>query len=174
MRMRIPLRGLGGDERGAAAVEFALWSALFFVVVLVALDFGMYRLYQLRLSSAVAEGAMLSFNSRSSLSDSSMTGILNYVQAAPGLPGTAPTVTVSCNAASGGACVSSGRTCKCLSNGNFTSGTMTCGDPCSGSTAGTAGYYLVLNARYTYHPVIVPNRWLSNRAMQERAVVRLQ
>jgi len=167
--MRAFLQRLRCDEGGTAAIEFALWSALFFAVVLVALDFGMYRLYQLRLASAVEEGAILSFNMRGTLSQDSGATVRNYVRASAGLPGTAPIVTMNCNVGTAN-CVSVGRTCACVSATGFTA--APCATACP--AGGTAGYYLKLTASYTYTPVIVPNRWLSNRAMRESAVVRLQ
>jgi len=170
-RLAHRLRTLRRDDRGTAAIEFALWSSILFVVMMVALDFAMFRVYQLRLGAAVEQGAMLSFNNREKLDD--LSAISTYVRSAAALPGPAVSVQVSCNSTTAG-CVSkaAGRSCTCIGGATPTFTAATCGASCAGGS--TAGYYMILKATYTYSPVVIPNRWLNNRTMTERAVLRLQ
>jgi Flp pilus assembly protein TadG len=175
-RLARRIAALRDDERGAATIEFALWSALFFAIVIVALDFGMYRIYQMRLGSAVEQGAMLSFNDRTNFGQTSFATIQTYMRSAAALPGpNTMTATATCNSLSAN-CVTkaAGRTCVCISGAAPTfSAPQACGSPCAVGGS-TAGYYAVLSAQYTYTPAVIPTSWLSNRIMSERAVVRLQ
>ncbi|MFW2831264.1 TadE/TadG family type IV pilus assembly protein [Sphingomonas sp. ID0503] len=170
-------RRLLSDDRGVATIEFALWCSMFFVLIIVALDFGMVRIYQMRLGAAVEQGAIIAFNQRTSLSTATGESIKTYVASASGLPGmSATSVYLDCNSKTlNSGCVSAGRIFRCLTINGSTyefSAPQAQGSACTGGA--TAGYYLTIIARYVYHPVIVPNSWLNNKTISAKTVLRLQ
>src|SRR3546814_4681003 len=78
------IKRLKSDDKGSATIEFAVFASMFFMVMMVALDFGMYLTYQLRLNAAVEQGSMLAFNNRNAIDAQQID---NYVAAASRLPG---------------------------------------------------------------------------------------
>src|SRR3546814_3666456 len=110
---------------------FAVFSSMFFMVMMVALDFGMYLTYQLRLNAAVEQGSMLAFNNRNAIDAQQID---NYVAAASRLPGGTVTVDVECNGSS--SCTNTSRQCACLSaDGQSFAAAASCGAVCpSGAT----------------------------------------
>ena len=71
------------DQRGVAAVEFALWTTVFFFAVMVALDFGSYYMHRGKLSTAVGAAAVSAYNQPNNVAFNSMQG---YVQSLSGFP----------------------------------------------------------------------------------------
>ncbi|ATE66751.1 TadE/TadG family type IV pilus assembly protein [Rhizorhabdus dicambivorans] len=164
------LSRLAREERGVATIEFALLSVLFFFVMTAGLDIAMWYQQRLRLDSAVEQGAMIAFNSRSSVDQAA---IGTYVGAAARLS-SAPTVTVGCNGGSSN-CVNSARTCACVSGSapNPTFTTTACNAACADGSL--AGYYMNIKAVATSSTMLVPAAMLGGNMVQTRsAVVRLQ
>lgn len=160
------LRRLAGEERGMATVEMALLSVLFFFVMTAGLDLGMWYQQRLRLDSAVEQGSMIAFNTRSSVDASAIT---TYVGAAAKLS-SAPSVTITCN---GSTCVNSGRTCACISGSTPTYTTASCNSTCGDGSV--AGYYMRINAVATSNTLLVPAAMLGGTMTQTRtSLVRLQ
>lgn len=162
------LKRLKSDDRGSATIEFAVFASMFFMVMMVALDFGMYLTYQLRLNAAVEQGSMLAFNNRNAIDAQQID---NYVAAASRLPGGTVTVDVECNGSS--SCTNTSRQCACLSaDGQSFTAAASCGSICpSGSTS---GYYLGIEASYPYSAVVVPNKYLEGTNIRRTSMVRLQ
>lgn len=161
---------LRNDRRGVATIEFALLSVLFFFVMTAGLDIGMWYQQRLRLDSALEQGAMIAFNSRTSVDQAA---IGTYVAAAAKLS-SAPVVTVGCNGGSAN-CVNSSRTCTCVSGPapTPTYTAMTCNSTCADGSL--AGYYMNIKAVATSSTVLVPAAMLGGNMVQTRsAVVRLQ
>lgn len=149
-----------------ATVEMALLSVLFFFVMTAGLDLGMWYQQRLRLDSAVEQGSMIAFNSRTSVD---AMAIDTYVEAAAGLSA-APDVTITCN---GGNCVNTGRTCACISGATPTYTTAACNATCADGSL--AGYYMRINAIATSSTMLVPQAMLGGTMTQTRtAMVRLQ
>ena len=168
--MRVALVRLRRCARGSAAVEFALWVSLFFVVVVVALDFGLYHVQAERTDQAVSAAAVQAFQQGTA---ADFTGIPAYVKGFASDPGL--TVTTSCNGVAG-ACTNTSRTCACL-NGAGGYVALACGNSCSGAgmTAGsTAGYYLTVTASRGFVALAVPRGLLGNARISRAATVRLQ
>lgn len=167
LRRAGPLRSC---RRGAATVEFALWTALFFALVMVALDFGLYHIQSERADQAVAAAAVQSFQQGSGASFASIPAYVQAFAADSRL-----TVTTSCNGTAG-ACTNLNRTCACLKgDGSFVA--LACGTSCTGTgvTAGsTAGYYLTITASRSFTAVVVPRGMLNNALISRSATVRLQ
>lgn len=167
------IRRLAADQRGVATLEFALWACCIFLVLLAGLDFGIWRVYQLRLDAAVEQGALMAFNGRDTLDQPAAGTIAGYVRAAARLPGEPVTVSASCN---GSACErpDASRSCACLSttNGANHYAPAACGSPCADGA--TAGYYLTLDASYPYRPAVLPQGVLAGQAITRSATIRLQ
>jgi Flp pilus assembly protein TadG len=166
--IRRHLLRLRDEQRGVATIEFALLSVLFFFVMTAGLDLGMW--YQQRLDSAVEQGAMIAFNSRTTVNQAS---IGTYVAAAAKLA-SSPTVTVGCNGGTSN-CVNTSRTCACVS-GTTPSPTYTtaaCNSACADGSL--AGYYMNIKAVATSNTLLVPAAMLGGAMTQTRsAVVRLE
>ena len=157
---------LAREERGTATIEMALLSVLFFFVMTAGLDLGMWYQQRLRLDSAVEQGSMIAFNSRTSVD---ATAIDTYVEAAAKLAA-APNVTITCN---GSTCVNAGRTCACISGATPTYTATACNATCADGSL--AGYYLRINAVATSNTMLVPAAMLGGSMTQTRtAMVRLQ
>lgn len=164
--IRRHLLSLAYERRGAASIEFALLSVMFFFVMTAALDLGMWYQQRLRLDSAVEQGGMIAFNTRSSVDASA---IATYVGAAAKLAA-GPMVTITCN---GGTCVNTGRVCACINGSGPTYITAACNASCADGSL--AGYYMKINAVATAKPIIVPAAMLGGNMVQTRsAVVRLE
>lgn len=157
------------DQRGVAAVEFALWTTVFFFAVMVVLDFGSYYMHRGKLSTAVGAAAVSAYNQPNNVAFNSMQG---YVQSLSGFPNA--TVTNSCNGVAG-SCTNLNRSCACLkTDGTFTA--AACNSACGGAgvTAGSrAGYYYTITASAPFNPMIIPDSVLDASTMQQRATVRL-
>ncbi|WP_454278554.1 TadE/TadG family type IV pilus assembly protein [Sphingomonas sp. Marseille-Q8236] len=164
---------LSADRRGVAAIEFALWSLLIFGALVPALDFGLYLLTNAKLSGAVGQASMLTYNMRNA-SNLDVGKISSYVTAASGLPADGVVVSVTCN---GGAqdcsAPAASRVCACVSDGPPISylPTSTCGAPCA--SGATSGFYVSVGATSRYRSV-VKNPWLDGSTMSNVTTVRLQ
>lgn len=164
------LHRLREDRRGVATIEFALLSVLFFFVMTAGLDIGMWYQQRLRLDSAVEQGAMIAFNSRSSVDQAA---IGTFVAAAAKLS-TAPVVTVGCNGGSAN-CVNTSRTCACVTGTTPTPTYITTACNAACADGSLAGYYLNIKAVATSSTMLVPAAMLGGNMVQTRsAVVRLQ
>jgi Flp pilus assembly protein TadG len=168
--IRALLLRLRDDHRGVATIEFALLSVLFFFVMTAALDLGMWYQQRLRLDSAVEQGAMVAFNSRTAV-DQAAVG--TYVAAAAQLS-TAPTVTVGCNGGTNN-CVNSGRTYACVSGSTPTPTYTAAALNAACADGSVAGYYMTIKAVATSSTMLVPAAILGGNMVQTRsAVVRLE
>lgn len=160
---------LAREQRGMATVEMALLSVLFFFVMTAGLDIGMWYQQRLRLDSAVEQGAMIAFNGRANVDATQAAAIDTYVEAAARLS-TTPVVTINCN---GAACVSTGRTCACISGSAPTYTAAACTATCADGSL--PGYYMRINAVATASTMLVPAAMLGGTMTQTRtAMVRLQ
>jgi Flp pilus assembly protein TadG len=155
------------DARGSATVEFAFVSILLFAVLMVGLDFAYYAQQRLKLGSAVEQGAVIAFSKHANAPTVDQTSITNYIQSTVSSD---TTVSYQCN---GGTCGTS--TSKCI-GAQGTNSWPTFSNPSSGTTCSSgasSGYYLVIQAKRTYHSVVVPDSWLGGTQMMQQAVVRL-
>ena len=169
MIRRLLLR-LRQDQRGVATIEFALLSVLFFFVMTAGLDIGMWYQQRLRVDSAVEQGAMIAFNTRTNVDQAA---VRTYVGAAAKLSA-APIVTVGCNGGTNN-CANAGRTYACISGSpptpTYTAAALnaTCAD------GSLAGYYMNIKAVATSSTMLVPAAMLGGNMVQTRsAVVRLE
>ena len=167
--MRCRLARIRRDNRGAAAVEFALWSALFFVVALAGLDLADVYFKQSQIGSAVSAASIQAFAQRDSVD---FAAIPDYVRSVAELSDL--TVTVACNGIVA-SCTNTARTCACLNqSGAFTA--VACAQACTGSgmTSGVnAGYYLTITASRAVTPLLLSSS-LTGRQISQTVTVRLQ
>jgi Flp pilus assembly protein TadG len=172
----LPQQAQGGcselltNRRGTAAIEFALLSAFFFLPLTAALDIGVWYQQRLRLDSAVEQGAMIAFGSRTNVDQAA---IGTFVAAAAKLT-TTPTVTIGCNGGTSN-CVNSGRTYACVSAGTpnptFTAATHL-NDACADGSL--AGYYMTIDVSAASQTMVVSSSVLGGITQKRRAVVRLE
>lgn len=167
---RAQLRCCQADQRGTAAIEFALLCSLFFMVVWVGLDFGSLFLERSKMNEAVSAAAINAFGNADNVNFAGMPG---YVRALA--DNQTLSVTTSCNGVAG-SCANATRTCACLrQDGSYAS--AACGTACTGAgvTANsTAGYYFTLSATQTFQPALLPHGLLDNAQITQSATVRLQ
>lgn len=152
------------DESGAIAVEFALWTALLFFLVSAALDFGIFHLQRGRIDDALAAGAVHAFAQRDTVGFDRLPATIRALAEDDAL-----TVAISCN---GGAapCTNFQRSCSCLAaDGQHVA--ATCSTVCADGAS--AGYYLTIDARSAFRPVLVPGRVLGGDEIRRAVTLRL-
>jgi Flp pilus assembly protein TadG len=165
------IRSLVHARRGAATVEFALWSILIFAALLPCLDFALYLTNAGRLSTAVHQGAMLAYKARDSAIDEGQ--LIRYVQASSGLQAGTVSATVRCNGGTQ-SCTApvATRTCTCITATTPVSyATTSCTATCS--SGAKPGFYLTLQASHL-HRSLFPDPWLDGRQLSQSTTVRLQ
>ena len=161
------IRKLAADREGVAVAEFALWTTLLFMVVLVGLDFGGYFIQRGQLNEAISAAAMESFKQRDNVNYDSLQGYVRNLADSQSV-----SVSTSCN---GGTCTNLNRACACLqSDGSFAADD--CGNTCpAGATAGsTAGYYLTIDASDPFRTVLLPKGLFAGDTVSESVTVRLE
>lgn len=165
------LRSLRQDTRGVAAVEFALLTTSLFFGFLAVLDFGYFLVGEQKLGQAVSAAALSSFQTKNAVN---FTSIPTYVQQAADAPATV-TVTTSCNGVAN-SCTNTSRACACINSSGAYSA-ATCAANCTGtgmSANQLAGYYLTINAAYTFPALIAPKGMLKNANVSRAVTIRLQ
>lgn len=161
------------DIRGAAAVEFAIWSVFVFAVLMVSLDFGFYLAHTGRIASASEQAAIVAYNQREAdrVDSASLAEFLNASARVPGAP---VRTTVTCNGSSS-ACnaAPAARQCACVSGlSPVYTASATCGAPCA--SGATSGYYVSLASEYDFDPVIPSHPLLTRKVIRQSVTVRLQ
>lgn len=140
---------------GTAAVEFGLAAPLLFALLVPLADLGMAYSQQVQVQQAAQAGAQYAilhaWNSNSS------TAIANAVTAASRLPGLAATPAPS-------------ETCGCPNGASVTA--ATCGTKCSNGQS--AGYYVVVNARASYSPLLPYSLLPQPTTLTAQSTVRIQ
>jgi Flp pilus assembly protein TadG len=162
MRTRSFLR----DLSGTAAVEFALFSPIFFALLVGAVDVGGMIFTRFELDSAVQAGANFAQINASSVSSTSgqtlANNIASIVQSSEGTDSAngsvvvndGPTTTISGSSQSTSGTASNADSCYCPTGtaSSLTWGSATtCGSSCSGG--GYAGKFVVITATSTYTPI---------------------
>jgi Flp pilus assembly protein TadG len=167
------MRQLRREQRGAATIEFALWSVLFFMVAVVALDFGLFTIQRGHLSEALSGASIAAFSKRDTVDYSAIPA---YIQAVSAVPNAASmSIAVGCNGGSNN-CTNTSRTCACLSQSGTFVPAGSCGEACgAGSTPNSiSGYYLTIGATYPFKPMFMTRGILGNKPITQTATVRLQ
>ncbi|MBT0668545.1 pilus assembly protein [Novosphingobium profundi] len=167
---RSALVRLRDDHAGIALTEFAAWTSVLFVLIMVALDFGGYYIARGSINEAISAAAVRAFNAGENVDFANLPAYVRNMAENQDLA-----VSVSCNGEEG-ACTNTNRTCACLrSDATYTS--FTCGATCTGNNVtanSVAGYYLTIRASQSYTPVLVPQSLLSGARLSQATTVRLQ
>ncbi|PEQ10769.1 hypothetical protein B2G71_20595 [Novosphingobium sp. PC22D] len=164
------MRRLRRDSRGVAVTEFAVWTTAMFFAIMTAMDFAGFYLQRGQINEALSAAAITAFKERDNVPFDDVSATVRNLAENPNLA-----VTLSCNGVAN-ECENASRSCGCLSStGTYTA--KECGQTCTGTgmTAGsTAGYYLTINARQDYTPVLVPFSVLGDKAVEQSVTVRLE
>jgi Flp pilus assembly protein TadG len=156
------------DERGIAAVEFALVAPVLLMILGGIADFGLLMVGKSQLSDAVGQGIQYALASGPSVAGAT---VRNLIQAAAPLAGLVPTVTAT---VTGPACYcTSGTPVALVTPSTALTGSYTCTGTCAGSGV-APGAYIIVTATYSYQPIMPFYSNLSTTTVSETATARLQ
>jgi Flp pilus assembly protein TadG len=178
-----------GDRRGMAAVEFALLTPIFCLLLAGTVDLGGALYTKFKLDTAVTAGAnyaqINAANVNSTNGQSLANNIATIVETSQGSGwaddgvvvnnGPATTVTGATPVTSGTA--SNADVCYCPSGspGAFTWGSSTtCGAACPGTNTGYAGKFVTITASKQYTPIFSSYGIVSNNTITASAAVQVQ
>ncbi|HZL00180.1 MAG TPA: TadE/TadG family type IV pilus assembly protein [Caulobacteraceae bacterium] len=168
---------LARDERGMAAVEFAILAPVFAVIFAGSADFGGVLYTQFRLNAAVSAGANYALVNAASVSSTSGASLAsNVAQVVESNAGSdwaddgivvnnGPTNNVTSGSSTAGGTASSADSCYCptLAPAFSWGGAATCGSACSGG--GVAGKFVTITASKTYTPIFSSYNIVKNGAV---------
>ncbi len=182
-------RALDRDDRGIAAVEFALLTPVFCLLLAGVVDLGGALYTKFKLDSAVTAGANYAQINASNVSSSNgaalATNIATIVETSQGsawaddgvVVNNGPTAATTSGAQTTGGAASNADACYCPSGAvaafNWGSST-TCGAPCPGSASGYAGKFVTITATKTYTPIFSSYGLVQNNTITATAVVQVQ
>ena len=183
------LRALAGDRRGGAAVEFALVTPIFCLLLAGIVDLGGALYTKFKLDSAVTAGA--NFAQVNALNVSSTNGqtlannIATIVETSQGsswaddgvVVNNGPSSTVSGGTATTSGTAANADACYCPSGspGSFTWGSSTtCGSACPGTNTGYAGKFVTITASHSYTPIFSSYGIVQNDTITASAAVQVQ
>jgi len=187
-RLRIR-RGLAGDERGMALVEFALLAPVFCLLLAGVIDLGGVLFTKFKLDAAVSAGAnyaQLNAANVSSTGGASLASdIATLVETSQGsgwaddgvVVNDGPSTNVASGAPTSGGTASNADLCYCPTGtaGAFSWGASNvCGAACPGTNTGYAGKFVTISATKTYTPLFSGYGIVQNGAVTASAVVQVQ
>nr|WP_294505534.1 TadE/TadG family type IV pilus assembly protein [uncultured Rhodopila sp.] len=143
------------DDRGAAAVEFAILAPLLLFLLGSLADLGFSLRCQGLLAGAVASGAQYALNTGAAVS---AVSVKQMVQGSSSLIGVSATIT--------------GPALYCVTGTPAKLATATAGQTCS--DGGAPGTYLTISATYLYSQLLPLQSSFMNPSLSETASVRLQ
>lgn len=161
------------DERGSVMSEFAIWTAMLFIVIMSALDFAGYYSARGAINEAVSAAALQAFQQRDKTEDQFYDEVPAYVRNLA--DDQALAVELSCNGAAN-SCTNMNRTCACLTTeAKYVA--AQCSAECKGpgmTANSVAGYYMTIKASRNYNPLLLPKGVLAGTALDQTTTVRLQ
>jgi len=182
-------RALASDNRGIAAVEFALVTPIFCLLLAGILDLGGALYTKFKLDSAVTAGANFAqINASNASSTNGQTlanNIATIVETSQGagwaddgvVVNNGPTATVSAGAATPSGTATNADVCYCPTRtaGAFTwGGSVTCGAACPGTNTGYAGKFVTITASHPYAPIFSSYGIVQNNTISVSAAVQVQ
>jgi Flp pilus assembly protein TadG len=187
--MRRPRRicGIAGDRRGIAAVEFALLTPVFCLLLAGVIDLGGALYTKFKLDAAVTAGANYAQINASSVNSSNgqtlANNIATIVETSQGsgwaddgvTVNNGPTTAVTSGTATPSGTAANADACYCPSGtvGSFTWGSSaTCGSSCAGG--GYAGKFVTITATKTYTPIFSSYGIVQNDTITATAAVQVQ
>jgi len=192
--MTNPLRTLGlqafaGDRRGVAAVEFALVTPIFCLLLAGIVDLGGALYTKFKLDSAVTAGANFAQVNAANVSSTNgqtlANNIATIVETSQGsgwaddgvVVNNGPTATVSSGTSTASGTATNADACYCPTGtpGSFTWGSSTtCGNPCPGTNTGYAGKFVTITASHSYTPIFSSYGIVQNDTISASAAVQVQ
>ncbi|HEY5072038.1 MAG TPA: TadE/TadG family type IV pilus assembly protein [Caulobacteraceae bacterium] len=162
------------DDRGIAAVEFAILAPIFGLIFAGVADFGNVLFTQFRLSAAVSAGANYAMVNQANVSSTGgaalASNIAQVVESNAGsnwaddgiVVNNGPSKTITGGTGSTGGTASNADSCYCPTLApSFTWGSSaTCASPCSGG--GIAGKFVTITASHSYTPLFSSYGIVSN------------
>lgn len=186
---RLDMRALVRDRRGIAAVEFALVTPIFCLLLAGIVDLGGALYTKFKLDSAVTAGANFAQVNAANVSSTNgqtlANNIATIVETSQGsgwaddgvVVNNGPTSTVSGGTATASGTAANADACYCPSGtpGAFTWGSSTnCGSPCPGTNTGYAGKFVTITASHSYTPIFSSYGIVKNDTITASAAVQVQ
>jgi Flp pilus assembly protein TadG len=184
------IKGLWQDKRGIAAIEFALITPVFALLIAGTIDLGGALYTKFKLDSAVTAGAnyamINSANASSTNGQTLANSVSTIVEASEGAGWANNTIVVNdgpSTAVTGGGSPSTSGTasnadacyCPTGAGSGFTWGSSTtCGAACSGSDTGFAGKFITISATRTYTPIFSSYGIVANNTISVTTAVQVQ
>jgi Flp pilus assembly protein TadG len=174
------------DDRGVAAVEFAILVPIFALIFAGVADFGGVLYTQFRLSAAVSAGANYAMVNAANVSSTSgatlASNIAQVVESNAGsnwanddiVVNNGPSNSMTSGSPTTGGTASNADSCYCPTiSGTFTWGSaQTCGVACSGG--GIAGKFVTITATHTYTPIFSTYGIVTNGTITASSAVETQ
>ncbi len=182
-------RRAAADERGVAAVEFALLTPVFCLLIAGVVDLGGALFTKFKLDAAVTAGANFAQVNASNVSSTNgqtlANNIATIVETSEGsgwanddvVVNDGPSTTVSSGTSTTSGTAANADLCYCPSGtpSSFTWGSSaTCGSACSGTDTGYAGKFVTITATKTYTPIFSGYGIVQNDTITASAAVQVQ
>jgi Flp pilus assembly protein TadG len=155
------------DQRGLAALEFALVAPILLIILGGITDFGLIMVGRSRLANGVAQGTQLALLTGAGVTASMLA---TSVQNGASRAGLAEMVTVT---VSGPACYCVEGFPATLGSKSALSASNTCTGTCPALASGP-GAFVTIVAKYTYRPLMPLYSLLSSPTVTQTTTVRLQ
>jgi len=183
------LRRFAGDRGGIAAVEFALLTPVFCLLLAGVVDLGGALYTKFKLDSAVTAGAnyaqINAANVNSSNGQTLANNIATIVETSQGagwandgvVVNNGPSTTVASGTPTTSGTATNADVCYCPAGavGSFTWGSATtCGAACPGAGTGYAGKFVTITATNTYSPIFSNYGIVQNDTITASAAVQVQ
>jgi Flp pilus assembly protein TadG len=182
-------RAFAADRRGIAAVEFALVTPIFCLLLAGIVDLGGALFTKFRLDSAITAGANFAQvnagNVNSTNGQTLANNIATIVETSQGsswaddgvVVNNGPTATVASGTATPSGTATNADVCYCPTGtpGGFTWGSaVTCGSACPGTNTGYAGKFVTITASHSYSPIFSSYGIVQNNTISASAAVQVQ
>jgi Flp pilus assembly protein TadG len=186
---RRSIRSLVRDRGGIAAVEFALLTPVFCLLLAGIVDLGGALYTKFKLDSAVTAGANFAQINAGNVSSTNgqtlATNIATIVETSQGsgwaddgvVVNDGPSTSYSSGTASTSGTASNADLCYCPTGtpGAFTWGSSTtCGSACPGTNTGYAGKFVTITATKQYTPIFSSYGIVQNNTISASAAVQVQ
>jgi len=186
---RFSARAFAGDRRGVAAVEFALVTPIFCLLLAGIVDLGGALYTKFKLDAAVTAGANFAQvnagNVNSTNGQTLANNVATIVETSQGsswaddgvIVNNGPTATVSGGASTPSGTATNADVCYCPTGtpGAFTWGSpATCGNACPGTNTGYAGKFVTITASHAYTPIFSTYGIVRNDTISASAAVQVQ
>ncbi len=188
-RHRPTLSAFARDRAGVAAVEFALVTPIFCLLLAGIVDLGGALYTKFKLDAAVTAGANFAQvnagNVGSANGQTLANNIATIVETSQGsgwaddgvIVNNGPATTVTGGTAASSGTASDADACYCPSGtpGAFTWGSaVTCGSACPGVNTGYAGKFVTITASHQYTPIFSTYGIVQNNTISASAAVQVQ